>query len=168
MRGGPLEGEALTLDCRIGRGPGGSSPKATRPRCFVYVGDSPTDEMGTESDGELRRDRRHSSFYRPEIRNDSRRGSLESKTGSLVRRRLAKPVSLTGLVGSKPARRGALPRAGECPTPCAPGYLKCLPAYLAFGPSSSWILRSSLYFASLSPRAGAPVLMKVAPKAVAR
>ena len=55
MRGSPLEGEGLTLDCRIGRGPGGSSPMVTWPRCLVYVGDSPSDEMGAESDGELRR-----------------------------------------------------------------------------------------------------------------
>lgn len=40
---------------------------ATRPRCLVYVGDSPSDEMGAESDGELRRVRRRLRFYEPRI-----------------------------------------------------------------------------------------------------
>ena len=112
MRGSPLEGEGLTLDCRNGRGPGGSSPRATWPRCFVYVGDPRSGEMGAESGGELRRGCRHSGFYPPGKAGNSRRGSLESSTGSLVRRSqlgrtLAKPVSLTGLVGSNPSLEGA-------------------------------------------------------------
>jgi hypothetical protein len=40
MRGGLLEGGALTLNRRTGRGPGGSSPKVAWPRCLVYVEDS--------------------------------------------------------------------------------------------------------------------------------
>jgi hypothetical protein len=40
---------------------------ATWPRCLVYVGDSPSGEMGAESDGELRGARRHLRFYRPQI-----------------------------------------------------------------------------------------------------
>ena len=35
---------------------------ATWPRCLVYVGDSRPGEMGAESDGELRRGRRHLRF----------------------------------------------------------------------------------------------------------
>ena len=55
VRGGLLEGGVLTLNCRTGRGPGGSSPKVTRLRCSVYVGDCSCCGIGEGRGDELRR-----------------------------------------------------------------------------------------------------------------
>ena len=59
VRGRLLEGGVLTLNCRTGRGPGGSSPKVTRLRCSVYVEDYPCCGIGEGRGVELRRGCHH-------------------------------------------------------------------------------------------------------------
>ncbi len=101
---------------------------ATWPRCLVYVGDSPSNEMGAESDGELRRDHRHLRFYRPEIGSALAQGEprvLDGEPGKAQPdgRKLAKPVSLTGLVGSNPTPCALVVPAGVGLPPVAHAHL---------------------------------------------
>jgi hypothetical protein len=89
VRSRSLEGGALTLDRRTGRGPGGSSPKVTRLRCSVYVGDRPVCGIGGGRDGERRRVCHHivtsPARSQPNLR---RRGLADYLFGQTPRREL--------------------------------------------------------------------------------